>query len=310
MAKNNIGFTININARYNPHNRIILRDYRNYIKAVRKAGASRIVHAGHELDERKKKRLENMVNAVHDAGLKAILYTGVFGTEDLVKKPELEKWAQKDKDGNILGYNGAGSSAMMCPVSPYAVDYLLPRIEETAALDFDGIFIDIPWIMKGGCYCSNCDADRMQGMGNDRLVRFGLAEFTEGIRETFPKLRLAVNASAPGIYDHRWHGANIGNLNGLFDDYVTEWNPLRWGRSADDITRCISEAKKKAHGELYHATTLTDRSGRMYDEGRIASLFSAILDGGAKPWLGIACPEEQMKIVGKAWRYASENKKD
>src|SRR3989344_7084891 len=145
MAKN-IGFTININARYSPHKKMIMKDYERYVKAVKSAGASRIVHAGHELDEKKKERLENMVNVVHGAGLKAILYTGVFGTEDLMKKPELEKWAQRDKDGNILGYDGAVSSAMMCPVSPYAVDYLLPRIEETAALDFDGIFIDIPWI--------------------------------------------------------------------------------------------------------------------------------------------------------------------
>lgn len=310
MANKNIGFTININARYSPHKGVFMDDYACYVTAVKRAGASRIVHAGHELDEKKRERLENMVNIVHDAGLKAVLYTGVFGTEDLMKKPELEKWAQRDKDDNILGYNGARSSAMMCPVSPYAADYLLPRIENTAALDFDGIFIDIPWIMKGGCYCSNCDEHRMKGMGNDRLVRLGLGEFVNRIRETFPKLRLAVNASAPGIYDHRWHGANIGNLNGLFDEYVTEWNPLRWCRGVDDITKCIAEAKKKAHGESFHATTLTDSSGRMYDGGRIALLFGAILNGGAKPWLGIACPEEQMKIVGKAWRYASENRKD
>lgn len=298
--------TFNISRKYNPARCKSLIAYSDYLNELISAGATRIVHSGYG-SETKRKQLREMLHVIREKCMVPILYMGVFGTENLESNPFLEKWAQRNTQFKALGYGGSRKSAMMCPVSPYVSSYLLPKVLEVInECDINNIFLDIPWIMKGGCHCGNCYQLRQHGADNARLVRLGLEQFVNAIRAEFPCMRIAVNASAPGIYSHRWRGAEIENLGGLFDEYVTEWNPFRWRQKPDVITRCVREARKRVQGKFYHATTLTDKDGKMYDTSRIADLFMAILRGGALPWLGIACPEHQISQIGEAWRKSLE----
>jgi len=291
--------------RFNLHTNFDLRAYERYLVALRSCGVTEIEHAAqHIVTRTQEERVRRVVDIIHEQGLKAILYTGVFGTEGAAR---FRQWAQRDENGQILGYGGKGwRTAMMCPASPYPVEVTLPQLTRLLGLaDFDGIFIDIPWFLRDTCYCSHCTAPRQRGADNAAIVRASLETIVATLKQEKPELRLAVNASAPTIHDNRYNGAHIDNLAGLFDEYVTEWNPYRWRQPPTILVRSLLYAHQAVTGRLLHATTMTTRGGgRPYSLDNYTSLFSAILAGGATPRLGITFPEELLQLVGEAWRRA------
>jgi hypothetical protein len=284
--------------------------YKEYLLCLKETGFTEIEHAGSHLKyASQRNRLKNAVEEIHTQSMKAYFYTGVFGTKNLHQNKELMPFAQRDKHGNILGYLGKDlKTAMMCPTSDYVDHVIIPKLLDRMHLaQFDGVFFDIPWVMKSGCYCTNCKDLRANGANNAILVRNSLLRIVSVLRTEHPLLSICINASAPTIHDNRYSGGHSDNLKGIFDEYLTEWNPYRWNQDVSVVSRCIDYAAGIVNGRLLHATTATNRLGKMYTIEQYVRLFSAILNGGATPRLGIGFPEKQLRIIGDAWRNAVES---
>lgn len=118
-------------------------------------------------------------------------------------------------------------------------------------------------------------------------------------------MKIAVNASAPGgNFDKT--GAHISNLKGIFDEYVTEWNPYIFGSTATIVSKIISEAKSVASGKFSHASKLKPGE-KLYSHKKLVNLFSAILSQGADPWLAIHFDEEGLDKIHNAYLSALDN---
>ncbi len=301
-----------IHDKFNVHNRFNLAAYTTYIKSLRENGFAEIEHAGSHLHRAtQRERLKNCIEVIHDQGMTAYFYTGVFGTENLKQHKKFIPFAQRDEGGNILSYAGKRLAlAMMCPASSYVDHIIIPRILDRMHLaEFNGLFFDIPWVMKSGCYCTNCRNLREGGADNSAIVRNALIRIVSAIKKEQPSLSICINASAPTVHNNRYSGGHIDNLKGIFDEYLTEWNPYRWNQDVLVISRCLEYARETTKGRLLHASTATNRRGKMYTKEQYVRLFSAILKGGAMPRLGIGFPEKQLRIIGDAWLTAVESEK-
>ncbi len=298
-----------IHDKFNVHFRFDFNSYVKYLHQLKETGFTEIEHAGSHLKHlNQRNRLRNVVKEIHAQGMMAYFYTGVFGTENLYQNKELMPYAQKDEYDNILGYTGKSLvTAMMCPASGYTDNVIIPRLIDRIQLaKFDGLFFDIPWVMKSGCYCKNCQDQKEEGADNAVIVRKALLKIVTALKKEYPSLSICINASAPTIHDNRYSGGHIDNLTGVFDEYLTEWNPYRWKQDVSIVSRCIEYAGKTVNGRLLHATTVTTRQGRMYAFEQYVRLFSAILKGGATPRLGVRFPPNQLRLIGDAWRTALE----
>jgi len=301
-----------IHDKFNIHNRYDFTSYKKYLLSLKENGFTEIEHAGsHANHANQRKRLKCAVEEIHERGMKSYFYTGVFGTENLHQNKELLPYAQRNKNGDILSYEGKSlARAMMCPASGYIDNIVIAKILDRMHLaKFDGLFFDIPWVMKNGCYCKNCKNQREDGADNAVMVRNALKRIVSALKKEYPALSICINASAPTIHDNRYSGGHIDNLSGIFDEYLTEWNPYRWKQDVSVVSRCIDYAAGIVKGRLLHATTATNRLGKMYTKEQYVRLFSAILNGGATPRLGIVFPEKQLRIIGDAWQSAVESEK-
>ncbi|MCB9359185.1 hypothetical protein H6503_04600 [Candidatus Woesearchaeota archaeon] len=288
-ARNNIKYKFDCRTNFD------ISKFSEYISALSNNGFSEIELTGRRIrDNRLKRQQKECVDIIHDNGLKAVLYTGIFGAEDLTYNPEFEKYSQRDKLGNILSYRNTKKTAMMCPESDYLTEIMIPEITDVLLnSNFDEIFVDIPWIMKGGCYCSNCNGDGSVE-NNQNIVRNNLEIFSNVIH--IADVRISVNVSAPGIYNNFSSGANIENLLGICDHYLTEWNPLRWNMPVKTIGKIVEKAKSMTDSPIYHATTCSDKGKKVYDYGTLCELFCEIYKSGAIPRVAVA----NIDIVGKA----------
>ncbi len=302
-----IGIRNYIHDKFNVHGRFDFASYKKYLLSLKETGFTEVEHAGSHLKyASQRNRLKNAVEEIHTHGMKAYFYTGVFGTENLYQNKELMPFAQLDQHGNILGYAGKSLvTAMMCPASGYIDHVILPKLLDRMHLaHFDGMFFDIPWVMKSGCYCANCKDQRENGANNAILVRNALLRIVSALKKEHPSLSICINASAPTIHDNRYSGGHIDNMKGVFEEYLTEWNPYRWKQDVSIVSKCIEYAGKTVKGRLLHATTVTNRQGRMYTKEQYVKLFSVILKGGATPRLGVGFPANQLQVIGDAFRLA------
>jgi hypothetical protein len=262
-----------LSQKFNLHSPINLKEYRAYIRCLKMAGATEIEHSGRRLSSIQKQRTKDIISIIHDEGLKAILYTGPFG------KDTFEQYAQRDKNQKPL--------SLMCPSSEYIDKVLLPELNEVLE-GYDGIYFDMPWIAKGGCYCNHCNGNNKTNVRNALIKIVGTLN-----------IRTSVNAGAPKIHNE-FPSSHIDNLNGIFDEYVTEWNPLRWNQRLSVVRKTIEYAREITHKKVYHATTCTDKRGKIYSVDLLADLFSIILIAGASPRLGISFYEKGLNKVREA----------
>ena len=283
-----------VHHRFNPYRRLDLHSFEQYVDILVKGGGTEVEFGGRRAQP---KRLQAMVNIVHRAGARAVLYTGVFGTEDVRSSPGLKAWAQRRADGSIAGYAGAGErAALLCPSSPYVEEIAVPEIVHAVRIaGFDEVFVDIPWLATGHP-CANCASERTGGADDAAIVRNALERATPLFRASLPSTWLSVNASAPSVHDAH-PGGHISNPAGLFDAYVTEWNPYRWCQSVGVIGRVVDAARQYVSQPLYHATTLTGRDGKLFDEAQVRSLAHVIRSAGATPRFGMGFPPEQLVRV-------------
>ena len=263
--------------KFNLYSPIDLKQFQTFIKRLNQIGTTEIELVGRRLTPIQRQRTKDLTSIIHDEGMKVILYTGPFG------KDNYKEYAQRDKNNNPL--------SLMCPSSKYIDNILLPELNNVLEF-YDGLFLDMPWIMKGGCYCNNCDGD------NEKNVRDGLKKIRNSIN-----IRTSINAGAPTIHNEH-PSAHIDNIKGIFDEYVTEWNPLRWNQKVSIIKEVIEYAKKATNKKIYHATTCTDKQGKIYPLDVLTNLFTTIISAGAIPRLGIAFNNEGLNTIGKAMEIA------
>lgn len=277
-----------------------------YAKKLKLKGAERIVIRGRLPKHLPKVKL--MISSLREIGYQVIMYTGVWGGVDLMQSRNLWDWAQRDKADNPLGYRGSLRSGMLCPESPYIAEVLIPEISELIDYcEFHGVFFDIPWIMKGGCLCKWCRKSKDSGGTNGDIVRIALGSLITNLRQRWPNLDFAVNASAPGLNHDKWSGGHLSNLADIFDEYVTEWNPYRWNQKPHVVANCLSEAKRITTGRFSHATTLTDRYGKLLSGDQIQSLFFAILSQAANPWISVNFNDRALDAIFNAYVLAKYN---
>jgi hypothetical protein len=302
-------FRNNLDKRYSLYDHIDTAAYEKYINYWKDNGLSEIEHSGRKLSMIKlQTQASKIMDIIHSHNLKSVLYTGIFGTENLHTNHELKEFAQKGSDGNILCYNNSAiASAMMCPSSRYLDDHMIPQIWNTIKkIDFDKIFIDIPWIMSNGCFCDNCIQQRSHGLTDDEILHNGIEKVISCLKNEFPWISFGINVSAPMIYTPKVITPKIERLKGLIDEYVTEWNPYRWNQDPDIIVDCIKHVKRNIEGRVYHATTLSNREGVLLSEERLENLFYHILKNGAGLRIGCGLSIEKISLVGTAYKKALE----
>jgi hypothetical protein len=206
------------------------------IKKIIALGFSRIVYPYHSLLNSWEDLIiaEKWTKIAHKNKIELFLYTGPFGTEFqsfTEKIPESMHWLQTKLDGSVATYDDEGYLLMFCPLSPYLSEYRLPIvidfIKHTAC---DGVFFDIPWVVRDACYCDLCkkvlgtaDIDHFQV--KEYSVRKALFEAAKTIRSKYSGLCLAANAAAPSIWNSGEVGATPASLCGIFDDLIVEWTP-------------------------------------------------------------------------------------
>jgi hypothetical protein len=160
--------------------------------------------------------------------------------------------------------------------------------------------------MRGACNCRWCLESRKGGSTSDDIVRVALESVVAELRQCFPHVCFAVNASAPGLNQDNWTGGHLRNLAGIFDEYVTEWNPYRWGQNAVAVAKSLSEAKHIATGRFSHASTLTTRSRKLLTRKQLRDLFVAILSQDASPWLSVYFNTAALDTISTAYVTAED----
>jgi hypothetical protein len=216
------------------------------ISRFKARGITRLVLPYHWRDSpwEDKAILREWTTVAHDNRIPVFMYTGPFGTETrrgVASNPEWSEWFQTGADGVAVTYGGL---AMFCPRSPYLRTYRLPIIMDALAeVPFDGVFFDIPWMMKGACHCSACTAVIDQGSNindlslNEKAVREAMAEAVLTMRRDFPCLWVGANVGAPGVWEVKDKGASPRALTGLFDELIVEFSRQQ---GMDNIAKVIT----------------------------------------------------------------------
>ncbi|MCD8126613.1 MAG: beta-galactosidase [Clostridiales bacterium] len=113
-----------------------------------------------------------MIEVCHRNGIRVIARTDF----SKVRYPIYEQhpdWAYRDKNGNILNYNG---DVQCCPNGAYQQEKLLEILQEVLTrFPFDGVFcnmsgflvVDYSGVYHGPCHCENCKRKFKEKFGLD-----------------------------------------------------------------------------------------------------------------------------------------------
>ena len=202
------------------------RDWTKRLDQARLMGAHRIaLPAQWDTDlSATRAKLASLAAIAHREGFFLFAYTGPFGTETqrtLNRLPHLREWLQIDGNGAPASYGGL---PMFCPNSPYLPEYRNPIIGELLGeIPFDGVFLDIPWFMRGACHCRFC---RDSPLPPSLAIRNAVARSVVTWRNAHPSIEIAANIGSPGTPQHpAWCGVEADTFNGIADELVTELTP-------------------------------------------------------------------------------------
>ena len=225
-------------------------NFDNLLSLLKSAGVTRVVFPLHWDVEKNLKNTCKMVSIAQNQGLETVLYTGPFGTEklDLFKKyPYMRDWQMKNKDGKPITYDGL---PFFCPNSPYLEEYRGPIIMEILnTCTFDWVFFDLPWFLRGGCYCKYCRSkgDPGEVTFKQRSLRYALSNFVLKLKNKFPHVKLAANIGCGHVIKSlSWTSATPEVFSGLFEEMVTEFTPRRGKEYI--VSDCLKAVREKVGG--------------------------------------------------------------
>jgi hypothetical protein len=139
---------------------------------------------------------------------------------------EHPEYSQRDKNGNIMyGYN-VFNFICVNPEGPFHKQFL-KDVADIARHDIDGIFLDGPVMIEGGCYCETCQKSFLKKFGHSIFegtsreltemrvssVTGHVKEVSEVVKSINPNIALYLNNSA---LRHDYTGSNTRKLY----DYV------------------------------------------------------------------------------------------
>ncbi len=119
--------------------------------------------------------LADIIRECHAQGIKVIARTDF----SKIRVPVFEQhpdWAYRDKDGNIVNYNG---DVQTCPNGAYQREKILEILEEVLTkYEFDGVFfnmsgflvVDYSGVYHGPCHCENCKRMFKEMYGQDMEI--------------------------------------------------------------------------------------------------------------------------------------------
>ena len=257
-----------------------------YLKLFKKAGVTRLVFPLHWNVEEKLDKVRNFVVLSKNEGFETALYTGPFGTEkpDILRQnPWMRAWQQRSKDGKPLTYRGL---LFFCPNSPYLQEYRGPIIESILErCPFDWVFFDIPWFLKGGCYCKYCLSERNAGKKSfkQKSLRVALANFVLRLKTRFPHLKFAVNTGCNIIMKHlAWNCVTPEVFSGIFEEMVTEYNTP--SGKEKEISKCLKIVNERIGGvSLSHAFFI--ESNGKFDYDKLIKIAKIAFSHNAGIWI-------------------------
>lgn len=102
---------------------------------------------------RHRKILADYAAKAHQRGLKLILYLNVH-----ILGPSLtnrrNEWSQRDEKGGVT-FLYEGTYPSICLNSPWR-HYFFKVLESLREVEIDGLFLDGPYVVEGGCRCRHC----------------------------------------------------------------------------------------------------------------------------------------------------------
>lgn len=117
----------------------------------------------------------------HAAGVRLILYVNVhtLPTSTIEDHPD---WLQHSRDGGLPKLYDTAYAC--CVNSPWRDDFFA-LLDDLAPYDIDGIFLDGPVVVGGGCYCESCKARFREWYGGDLLSAQDTWDFYRRSKDEF-----------------------------------------------------------------------------------------------------------------------------
>ncbi len=98
------------------------------------------------------REFKKYLKEIRKSGMKFILY---LNTHVLAQPEKYREWAQQAEDGTFPKLYD--TSYAVCLNSSWR-EYFFKKLEEYADCDIDGVFLDGPSMIRGGCFCPRCRA--------------------------------------------------------------------------------------------------------------------------------------------------------
>jgi hypothetical protein len=125
--------------------------------------------------------LQQYAEECHQADMYLILYINVHSMPPEVKEAHPE-WMQRDREG---GFPHLYRTSYACCVNTPWRDHFYAELEATASYDIDGVFLDGPVVVSGGCYCESCQARYRDEYGEDLFEAEDTWDFYRRSRDDF-----------------------------------------------------------------------------------------------------------------------------
>ncbi len=176
-------------------------------------------------EEKHGKMLDDYLVKTKKGGTREILYTNIHCMSHEMSK-EHPEFSQRNKNGDIMyGYN-VFNFICVNPEGPFHKQFL-KDVADMASHDIDGIFLDGPVMLEGGCYCETCQKTFMKKFGHSIFegtsreltemrvssVTGHVKEVSEVVKSVNPNIALYLNNSA---LRHDFTGSNTRKIY----DYV------------------------------------------------------------------------------------------
>lgn len=170
---------------------------------------------GHKHSGLKQDMLEELLEKCHRHNIYVMAYYSV-GT-DWYASTRYPDWQQVDVEGKAIKI---GPWLNVCLNSPYTDKLMLPQLEEIVSnYDIDGLWLDMVFVLKDGCFCRYCQ-DKFQGKYSKELLEEKGSsihkEFKlETIQECTRKIRDLVKKVKPYLLITANGAGTIGDHEGL-----------------------------------------------------------------------------------------------
>jgi hypothetical protein len=103
-----------------------------------------------EITRENRENFRRYLSEIKENRMRFILYLNIH----VLEKPDrYREWAQRAADGSFPKFYG--TKYAVCLNSPWR-DYFFEKLEEYAEYDIDGVFLDGPSMVPGGCFCPHC----------------------------------------------------------------------------------------------------------------------------------------------------------